>query len=149
MIGLKTEEPQATAYGIAAFRADEQYTRNSANYKRPEIMAKLPPKEQLQNLNSHKLESVDVGTINNKDYYDATTNGKLRIAAGSGACSGLERTMCLRKRECGWCGASGSCIPGSTLGPQQPCLTGTFIYATPRNEISAQPEISTATNFRR
>jgi len=37
----------------------------------------------------------------------------------------------LHQGSCGWCGSSGSCIPGNNLGPLAPCLRGTYVFSSP------------------
>lgn len=43
-----------------------------------------------------------------------------------------QQDVCLHAGSCGWCGSSGSCIPGNNLGPLAPCLRGTYKFADPR-----------------
>ncbi len=104
------------------------------------MVTRLPPKESL---NDGRLYSAETNT-GTSDYYDGTT--KLRVNAALSSCHTLDKSACLRKRECGWCGSSNSCITGNNLGPTSPCLSGTFLYVGPK--IEQPSNISTATNYR-
>jgi len=71
------EEPtRSTAYGLAATRMNETYERNAQHYKKPTMVAKLPPHADLNE--GAKYEQIDVGKIENQDYYDG--GKKLRLA---------------------------------------------------------------------
>jgi len=111
---------------------NDEFNRNTwaYSYKKPQMVAKLPPKT---NLNTGKMETVDVKE-GAEDYYDGTT--KLRGVARTNSCQGLQKSTCLKSQSCGWCGSSSSCIKGSSLGPGNACLSGTFIYASPKVNIS-------------
>lgn len=44
----------------------------------------------------------------------------------------------MNKSSCGWCGSTQGCVAGTNLGPLEPCLKSSFIYATPRNDWNPQ-----------
>jgi len=104
---------------------DEQYVKHQKEYKKPQIVDRLP---QRVSLNSGKFESVEVANVGNIDYYDGSK--RLNLDTQLSVCHTLEKTECLRKNECGWCGSSNSCVNGTNLGPAGPCLSGTYLYSS-------------------
>jgi len=50
-----------------------------------------------------------------------------------------QQDVCLHQGSCGWCGSSGSCIPGNNLGPLAPCLRGTYKFVSPDSQWNPLP----------
>ena len=103
---------------------------NSTNFKSPLVVAKLPPRE---NLNTGKIETVDE-VRSETDYYDGSR--KLRISVVSCNQWSDKKEACLHQGSCGWCGSSNACIAGNAAGPQAPCLRGTFLFTSPANDFN-------------
>jgi hypothetical protein len=133
----KNSDIGATSYGIAVTRTNDEYNRNSQNYKKPQMVQQLPPKE---NLNTGKFEEVDIANVGKTDYYDGTVKlPNLKINKVN-SCMNYEKSDCLLLSECGWCSSSNSCIPGNNQGPLGKCERNSFVYAGRKIETS---------NFRR
>ncbi len=47
-----------------------------------------------------------------------------------------KKEACLHQGSCGWCGSSNSCIAGNGMGPTAPCLRGTFIFSSPKDDFN-------------
>jgi len=41
----------------------------------------------------------------------------------------------------GWCGSNGSCISGNNIGPFEPCIKGSYMYASPEPSWKPQTKI--------
>ena len=55
----------------------------------------------------------------------------------------LNPKECLHHSNCGWCGATGTCITGSNLGPQTPCTRSSYIYSAPYPAWDAASKVIT------
>jgi len=74
------------------------------------------------------------------DFYDGT--GNLNVIKIN--CTVYSNPkVCLTHSNCGWCGASNSCILGNNLGPQQACVRSSYIYSAPYPNWT--PEMSVVT----
>ena len=120
----------SSAYEVAKVNLDQIYVENSGNYKTPTVVAKLPPRE---NLNTGKIETVDEVT-SESDYYDGSKKLKITVVNCNQWISSKE--ACLHQGSCGWCGSSNSCISGNSLGPTAPCLRGTFQFSAPKDNFN-------------
>jgi hypothetical protein len=62
------------------------------------------------------------------DYYDGGAKlNKITITCHIYA----NPTDCVHQSSCGWCGASNSCIAGTTLGPLETCEKTSYIFSAP------------------
>ena len=124
----KSRVSLSSAYEVAKVNTDQFYVDNSANFKNPLIVAKLPKRKSL---NTGKIESVDE-IASETDYYDGSK--KLRITHVSCNQWSSRKEACLHNGSCGWCGSSSTCIAGNAGGPTAPCLRGTFLFTSPTND---------------
>jgi hypothetical protein len=67
--------------------------------------------------------------VTDKLYY----NGRDNLNAKHLTCNvySTEPHSCVHNINCGWCGQSNTCVPGSSSGPMGRCLYNTFLYSSP------------------
>jgi len=41
----------------------------------------------------------------------------------------------------GWCGSNGSCLAGNNIGPFEPCVKGSYIFAPPNPNWNPQARV--------
>lgn len=131
-LGVSSDRGQnelAVSYSVASTKVDEFYSQNSNNYKSPQMVTRLPKRKPL----SDGTQIVPEVVSSSNDYYDGTKSLKLQTENTS--CSSFSNAprLCVRQENCGWCGASRTCIPGNGLGPRQPCKNNSFVYKAPDN----------------
>ena len=65
-----------------------------------------------------------------KFYYDGTGNLGTAIHVNCNILSTIP-SQCVHNSNCGWCGSTGTCIPGNNRGPLANCLRSTYLYTAP------------------
>ena len=115
---------------MAKISTNQFYVDNSSNFKAPLVVAKLPPRT---NLNTGKIETIDE-VASETDYYDGSK--KLKITVVNCNQWSSKKEACMHQGSCGWCGSSNQCIAGNSLGPTAPCLRGTFLFSSPSADFN-------------
>jgi hypothetical protein len=50
-------------------------------------------------------------------------------------------TDCVHHSNCGWCGASKSCVVGNNMGPLESCVKSSYIFAAPTTPWSPSTSV--------
>lgn len=70
--------------------------------------------------------------ITDKNYY----NGRDNINAIHVNCNVYSTVPadCVHNMNCGWCGQSNTCVPGTQAGPMGNCMRNTYLYTAPSDK---------------
>jgi hypothetical protein len=112
----------AVSYGVGK----NGYTlKDDSHYVRPEMVTQLPASIPPPKAGpAEVVEEIPSVT----DYYDGGAKlNKITITCRIYA----NPTDCVHQSNCGWCGASNSCIAGTTLGPLEQCAKTSYIFSAP------------------
>ncbi len=100
--------------------------KNENNYKAPAIVQHLIVSNSPYGNQSSSKEFADENP-SATDYYD----GSHKLNTLKVSCKIYSsQSDCLHQASCGWCGATGSCIMGTQMGPLETCSQSTYIFTT-------------------
>jgi len=100
---------------------------NKLPYYSPELVSRLP--DRIPPPLRGPSETVDEIPSEN-DFYDGSK--KLNLVKIN--CKIYAKALdCVHNSHCGWCGSTQGCVAGTNLGPLEPCVKSSFIYANNQN----------------
>jgi len=100
---------------------------NKLPYYSPEVVSRLP--DRIPPPLRGPSETVDEIPSEN-DFYDGSK--KLNLVKIN--CKIYAKALdCVHNSHCGWCGSTQGCVAGTNLGPLEPCVKSSFIYANNQN----------------
>ena len=115
---------ESVAYALGS---NGGYTlKNEYNYKTPQMVDKLVPRNSPYDVATKGMELADeVPSITH--YYD----GAPKLNSIKITCKiYMSMSDCLHQSGCGWCGATSGCVSGNQMGPLEACAKSTYIFTT-------------------
>lgn len=125
LVSCKNEAIESVSYSLAKTHNNQFFVEHRGDFKEPQYVDKLPARKQIRG----RITSADE-IPSAADYYDGSIHMKTEVTVCSQWTT--QKEACQSQGNCGWCGASNTCIPGNTNGPSIPCLRGTWEFADPK-----------------